>query len=131
MDMGTSLAEINRGLPEACDHISMTERRSDECEYAVNDMKIAEYMENHIGEEYDATVDGLLKNGFFVETDNYVEGFVSLDTINDYYTLSDDGLFYYNRKKKVALTLGDKVRVKCISANKETRHIDFVLVKGE
>ena len=109
----------------------MTERRSDECEYAVNDMKIAEYMENHIGEEYDATVDGLLKNGFFVETDNYVEGFVSLDTINDYYTLSDDGLFYYNRKKKVALTLGDKVRVKCISANKETRHIDFVLVKGE
>lgn len=131
MNMGTSLAEISRGLSEACDHISMTERRSDECEYAVNDMKIAEYMENHIGEEYDATVDGLLKNGFFVETDNYVEGFVSLDTINDYYKLSDDGLFYYNRKKKIALTLGDKVRVKCISANKETRHIDFVLVKEE
>lgn len=127
-DMGVSLEEIRSGLSEACDHISLTERRSDECEYAVNDLKIAEYMESHIGEEYDAVVDGLLKNGFFVETENYVSGFVSLDTINDYYTLSDDGLTYLNRKKRVALRLGDKVRVKCINASKETRHVDFVLV---
>ena len=128
MDMGVSLNEITRGLPEACDHISMTERRSDECEYAVEDMKIAEYMESHIGEEYDAVVDTLLKNGFFVETSNYVEGFVSLDTINDYYTINDDMTYYYDRKKRIALRLGDKVRVKCIAANKETRHIDFILV---
>ena len=130
-NMGVSINEIGRGLIEACDHISMTERRSDECEYAVEDMKIAEYMESHIGEEYDAVVDTLLKNGFFVETSNYVEGFVSLDTINDYYTINDDMTYYYDRKKRIALRLGDKVRVKCIAANKETRHIDFVLVKGE
>ena len=130
-NMGVSINEIGRGLIEACDHISMTERRSDECEYAVEDMKIAEYMEGHIGEEYDAVVDTLLKNGFFVETSNYVEGFVSLDTINDYYTINDDMTYYYDRKKRIALRLGDKVRVKCIAANKETRHIDFVLVKGD
>lgn len=127
-DMGVSLDELTRGLSEAAEHISMTERRSDECEYAVNDMKIAEYMESHIGDEYEAIVDGLLKNGFFVETENYVSGFVSLDTINDYYTLSDDNLYYTNRKKQIALKLGDKVRVRCISANKETRHVDFILV---
>ena len=130
-NMGVSINEIGRGLVEACDHISMTERRSDECEYAVEDMKMAEYMEGHIGEEYDATVDTLLKNGFFVETSNYVEGFVSLDTINDYYTINDEMTYYFDRKKRIALRLGDKVRVKCIAANKETRHIDFILVKGE
>lgn len=128
-NMGVSINEIGRGLVEACDHISMTERRSDECEYAVEDMKLAEYMEGHIGEEYDATVDTLLKNGFFVETSNYVEGFVSLDTINDYYTINDEMTYYFDRKKRIALRLGDKVRVKCIAANKETRHIDFILVK--
>lgn len=127
-DMGVSINEIGRGLVEACDHISMTERRSDECEYAVEDMKMAEYMEGHIGEEYDAIVDTLLKNGFFVETSNYVEGFVSLDTINDYYTINDEMTYYFDRKKRIALRLGDKVRVKCIAANKETRHIDFILV---
>lgn len=130
-NMGVSINEIGRGLMEACDHISMTERRSDECEYAVEDMKMAEYMEGHIGEEYDAVVDTVLKNGFFVETSNYVEGFVSLDTINDYYTINDEMTYYFDRKKRIALRLGDKVRVKCIAANKETRHIDFILVKGE
>ena len=107
----------------------MTERRSDECEYEVNDMKIAEYMEEHIGEEYDAIIDGCLKNGFFVETTKYIEGFVSLDTINDYLILSDDGLFYTGRKGKVKYRLGDKVKVRCISANKETRHVDFTIVE--
>lgn len=130
-DMGISIDALASGLNEAAEHISMTERRSDDCEYAVNDMKIAEYMEGHIGEEYDAVVDGLLKNGFFVETNNYVSGFVSLDSINDYYTLSEDMLYYTNRKRKIVLSLGDKVRVKCIAANKETRHVDFVLVEGE
>lgn len=129
-DMGVTLDELTRGLPEAAEHISMTERRSDECEYAVNDMKIAEYMENHIGEIYDATVDTLMKNGFFIETSNYVDGFVSLDTINDYYTLSEDNMYYTNRKKQIALKIGDKVKVKCIAANKETRHVDFMLIEG-
>ncbi len=130
-DMGVTLEQISSGLSEAADHISMTERRSDECEYAVNDMKIAEYMEGHIGDEYNAVVDGLLKTGFFVETENYVSGFVSLDTINDYYTISDDNLYYTNRKKQIAIKLGDKVRVRCIAASKETRHVDFILVEGE
>ena len=128
-NMGVTLDKITSGLSEACDHISMTERRSDECEYQVNDMKIAEYMENHIGEEYEARVSDLLEKGFFVETTNYIEGFVSLDTINDYYTLSDNKLFYTNRKKQVALTMGDKIKVRCIAANKETRHVDFILIE--
>lgn len=130
-DMGVTLERLESGLTEAAEHISETERRSDDCEYAVNDMKIAEYMEGHIGEVYDAHVDGLLKTGFFVETTNYVSGFVGLETIKDYYVLSDDNLCYTNRKKQVALKLGDKVRVRCVAANKETRHIDFVLVEGD
>lgn len=128
-DMGISLNELVNGLSEMCEHVSMTERRSDECEYQVNDMKIAEYMESHIGEEYIARVSDLLEKGFFVETEDYIEGFVSLDTIKDYYTLSDNKLFYYNRKKQIALTMGDKIKVRCISASKETKHVDFMLVE--
>lgn len=130
MDMEVSLEEIQRALPEICEHISMTERRSDETEYAVNDMKIAEYMSNHINEEYDAIIDGVTNKGFFVETTNYIDGFVSLDTLKGYYTLLDDGITYIDRKGRKAFALGDKVRVKCISANKELRRVDFTLVGG-
>lgn len=128
-DMGISLNELVKGLSEMCEHVSMTERRSDECEYQVNDMKIAEYMESHIGDEYIARVSDLLEKGFFVETEDYIEGFVSLDTIKDYYTLSDNKLFYYNRKRQISLTMGDKIKVRCISASKETKHVDFMMVE--
>lgn len=128
-DMGISLNELVKGLSEMCEHVSMTERRSDECEYQVNDMKIAEYMESHIGDEYIARVSDLLEKGFFVETEDYIEGFVSLDTIKDYYTLSNNKLFYYNRKRQIALTMGDKIKVRCISASKETKHVDFMMVE--
>ncbi len=128
IDIGIKIDTFAKNLREACEHISMTERRSDECEYEVNDLKIAEYMEKHIGEEYEAVVDGLTKNGFFVETSNYVSGFVSLDTMKDYLTLSEDMLYYTNRKKQIALKLGDKVKVRCIFASKENRHVDFMLI---
>ena len=35
---------------------SKKERDAIECEYEVNDMKMAEYMENHIGEEFEGTI---------------------------------------------------------------------------
>lgn len=130
MDMGVSLAQIGSGLEEACEHISMTERRSDDAEYEVNDMKIAEYMEDHIGEEYNARIVTILKNGFFVETDKYIEGMISLDTLKGYYTVSDDMTFYYDRKHKPCFKLGESVKVKCIGASKVRRQVDFTIVEG-
>lgn len=127
-NIGASLTEIGRALPEACAHISTTERRSDDCEYAVNDMKIAEYMENHIGEEYEGVITTLLRKGFFVETDKYIEGFVSLDLLKGFYELSDDSLFYYNRRNQKCFNLGSKVKVRCIAASKEARTVDFTII---
>ena len=130
-DIGVSLDEIASGLNEACEHISMTERRSDECEYEVEDMKIAEYMEKHIGEEYEAIIDTITKNGFFIETNNYVEGFVNFEDIRGYYNSNDDNTCVYDRKGQIIYTLGQKIKVKCIRASKETRHVDFTVVGAE
>ena len=127
-NIGVSLDEIARGLSEACEHISMTERRSDECEYEVEDMKIAEYMEDHIGDVYDAKIDTINKNGFFVVTSNYVEGFVNYEDLKGYFNSSDDFTLVYARKGQVAFTLGQKLKVKCINASKELRHVDFTVV---
>lgn len=135
------ISKVSNELPYITEHISETERIAQECEYAVNDMKIAEYMEGvkdengnviregHIGEEYEATIDGMLKNGFFVETDNAINGFVKLEILDDYLTFRDDIMAYTNKKKQVAYRMGDKVIVKCIGASKENRTVDFTSVK--
>lgn len=120
---------LKQNLLYITERISETEKTADDCEHEVNDMKIAEYMENHIGEEYDAVIDGMLANGFFVETDNLISGLVKLETLEDYYTFREDLMAFVTNNKKIAFRLGDKVRVECIGASKEQRTVDFTLVK--
>lgn len=122
------LNEIKK-LPYITEHISFTERNSDECEYEVNNMLIAKYMSHHIYEEYDAIIVSTLKSGFFVETDNMISGFVNLNTIKKHLYFESQLQSYVDRSNRIILTLGDKVKVKCISANVEERKVDFILLE--
>ena len=120
---------INR-LPYICEHISKTERTADDAEHEVNNMKIAEYMEGHIGDVYEATIDGCLSKGFFVITDNLINGLVSLDTLSKYYIYNEELDAYQNKKGRICYRLGDRVKVKCIGASKEKRQVDFTIYEG-
>ncbi len=121
----------NNRLPFICEHISKTERTAEDCEREVNDMKIAEYMEGHIGEVYEATIDGCLSKGFFVVTDNLISGLVSLDTLPKFYIYNEELNAYLNKKGKICYRAGDKVTVKCIGASKEKRQVDFTIYEGD
>lgn len=121
----------NNRLPFICEHISKTERTAEDCEREVNDMKIAEYMEGHIGEVYKATIDGCLSKGFFVVTDNLISGLVSLDTLSKFYTYNEELNAYLNKKGKICYRAGDTVIVKCIGASKEKRQVDFTIYEGD
>ncbi len=121
----------NNALPFICEHISKTETDAEDCEYEVNDMKIAEYMENHIGDVFDATIDGCLSKGFFVETDNLISGLVSLDALPKFYTYNEELMAYMDKKKRICFRLGDKVKVQCIAASKEKRQVDFTVYEGD
>ncbi len=121
----------NNALPFICEHISKTEIDAEDCEYEVNDMKIAEYMEGHIGEIYEGNIDGCLSKGFFVETDNLISGLVSLETLPKFYTYSEELNAYLDKKKRVCFKIGDRVKVKCIGASKEKRQVDFTIYEGE
>ena len=116
-------------MPEICAHSSLKERNAIECERDVDDMKMAEYMEDHIGEEFEGVVDGIMNFGMFIQLPNLIEGLVKVESIKDDYYFFDEELNMLigkNHKKK--FKLGDKVKVKVIAASKDTSTIDFVLV---
>ena len=93
-------------------------------------MKVAEYMESHIGEEYEGIIDTITNFGFFVELPNLVEGLVHVQTLKgDYFNYVPDLLAMVGKSTKKMYRLGDKVRVKCVGASKETSMVDFELVK--
>lgn len=63
------------------EHSSEKERDSVDCEREVDDMKKAEYMMNHIGEEYEGIISSVTSFGMFVELANLIEGLVKIDSL--------------------------------------------------
>jgi len=71
---------------------SETERRAETAERELMAWKTAQFMEQHLGEEYNALIISVQKFGFFVElTEIFVEGMVPIDRIEE---LTGEHVFY-------------------------------------
>ena len=74
---------------------SETERRAETAERELMAWKTAQFMEQHLGEEYDALIISVQKFGFFVElTEIFVEGIVPITRIEE---LTGEQVFYRER----------------------------------
>lgn len=90
------------------------------------DCYIAEYMSQHLGEEFDGVISSMQDYGFYVELPNTVEGLVRIDTVEGG-PYSFDGHFTYTKGDKPAFSIGDSIKVKCAKADVSSGKIDFVL----
>ncbi len=114
------------------EHSSEMEQSSIECEREVDDMKMAEYMMKHIGEEFTGIISSVTNFGLFVELPNLIEGLVRLDSLkDDYYDFDEATLSVTGKKNKSRYCLGDTLKVKVVSANKDTKAIDFTIVGAD
>ena len=107
-------------------HASEMERNSDECERDVEGMKMAEYMESHIGEEYEAMISGITNFGMFVSLDNMIEGLIPYESFNSDFEYDDK--LEMVRINNQLFKLGQRIRVRVERASKEDSQIDFVYV---
>lgn len=123
---------LENSLVEICEHSSEREVASINAERDVQDMKMAEYMESHIGEIYEGIITSVTNFGFFVELPNLIEGLVPIKTIKgDYYNYVPEKLSLIGSSTKKVYRVGDKVKVKCVAASKITAMIDFELIGEE
>ena len=111
------------------DQTSERERASVNCEREVDDMKMAEYMESHIGEEFDGMISSITNFGMFVELDNLIEGLVPIKDLKGYYHFDEEHMCLIEEKSHKKYTIGESVRVKVVRSSKEDRTIDFEIVK--
>ena len=114
-------------LPDITERSSERERNSEDCERDVDDMKMAEYMENHLNEEFDGMISGVTNFGLFVQLDNLIEGLIPMENLGDNYDYdkNTETLKVGNKLYK----LGDKLKVKVVRADKDSREIDFDIVE--
>lgn len=108
---------------------SITELTAVAAERDCEKFYMAEYMKDHIGEEFDGYISGVTGNGFFVSLENTVEGRVDSFTLPvGVYELSNDVALLETLSGKT-YTIGDKVRVKCVAADVAGGLIDFELTE--
>ena len=105
---------------------SKTEVNAQNAERDVLDMKICEYMEDKVGEHFDATVSSVTSFGMFAELENGAEGLVRLADMNDdYYVFDEKHLCLVGEKTKNVYKIGDKIRIVVKRVSKELKEIDF------
>ncbi|MDO4702261.1 MAG: ribonuclease R [Erysipelotrichaceae bacterium] len=109
---------------------SSCERKSADAEFAVVDLKKCEYMKQHLGQAFKGVISSITKFGMYVELANTIEGLVHVKDLNDdHYSYVESSLMLVGQRTNKTYKLGQQVMVKCVSANLETRTIDFVLVE--
>ena len=118
-------------LPEVADHTSMTERKAEEAEREVDDLKKAQYMAERIGEEYDGIVSSVTSFGIFVQLENTIEGLVHFSNMeDDFYFFDEDNYLIVGERTKKTFRLGDEVRIKVIGADIGKKNIDFAIASA-
>ena len=122
----------NANLDYIAANSSEREQAAVEAEREVDDMKMAEYMENHIGEVYEGIISTVTNFGLFISLPNMIEGLVHTSTLEgDYFNYVTELFALIGNNTKKMYRLGDKVRVKCVAASKENRTIDFIILDGD
>lgn len=121
---------FNNYLIEVAEHSSEMEQASVDAEREVVDMKMAEYMESHIGEEFHGIITTVTEFGFFVELPNLVEGLVHISTLDGYFEYIPEMLSLMSADKGISYMVGMEVDVRVINASKEERIIDFEVLNG-
>jgi ribonuclease R len=119
---------IDKKLEDKCRHSSERERAAMEAERASNKYKQVEFMKQFVGEEFNAVISGVASFGFWAETvDHKCEGLVSVQSLLDYDDFRHVETEYalVGRRSGRSFRMGDKVRVKLVSANLAKRQLDY------
>jgi len=101
-----------------------------EAERASIKYKQVEFMLKKIGQEFEATVSGVSEWGIYVEEiETKAEGMVRLKNMtDDTYVLDQKNYAIVGTSTKKKFTLGDKVKVKLITADLDKKILDFAFV---
>lgn len=116
---------------ELCEHCSDMEQVAQQAERDSIKYKMVEFMEDKIGNEYDAHISGIKSYGIYCEIDeNHCEGMVPMrDLDDDYYDFDERNYCLVGRRHHQKYQLGDPVRIKVARANLEKRQLDFTLAE--
>lgn len=121
--------KILTGVAAQC---SLTERRAEEAERETVKLKKCEFMERHIGEQFEGVISGVTAWGFYVELPNTVEGMVRVSELgDDYYLFNEAAMELYGEMSRKTFKLGQKIKIEVTGTDRLTKTVDFIPAKEQ
>jgi len=116
-------------LAEIAENISLTETESASAERESTNLMIARYMEDKVGEVFEAVIVGIVQFGFFVQIPNSAEGLVHITSLkDDYYSFEPENFLIRGRRTGKVYRLGQKIQVELTRVVVGERQLDFEVV---
>jgi ribonuclease R len=144
----------HRAVEEMASETSEAERRANSAERELMDWKTAQFMEEHLGEEYDGLIISVQKFGCFVELfEVFVEGLLPISALEEFanarctYRERDHAIVALRaseggrgksgarngrggKPKQLEWHHGDKVRVRAERIDPMRKRVEFALLEG-
>jgi len=119
-----------QALKEIGDDTSFTERRAAEAERELVEWKKVKFMQDRVGEEFNALIISTAKFGFFVElAELFVEGLVPIETLpGDRYLYHENGRQIIGERNRRTYSIGDAVKVFLDRADTVERKLQFGII---
>lgn len=125
-----SQSSLEKQLAKNAEHLSITERNSEECERDVEDLYKCKYMKKYIGEKFQGIISSITDFGIFIELENTVEGCFMYKFSDDHFEYIEQKLSCINRDNNKRYKIGQKVLIEVKNVDLEKRNIDFDLMEG-
>ncbi len=112
-------------------HLSFTERKADDAERELRQIKLLELMEQHIGEHMLGVVTAITKFGLFIQLDKWlIEGLVRYpNLLGDYWELDEKGGVVRGRKTGRRIHIGDVAKVQIVRVDLPRRELDISVIE--
>lgn len=116
-------------MPDIAQQSSERERVAVEAERDTEQLKKAEFMQDKVGEEFEAMISSVTSFGMFIELDNTVEGLIRLSALtDDYYHFDEAHMALIGERTSKVFRIGDEVKIRVAKVNMDDHTIDFELV---
>lgn len=125
-------SEEKQRLIEVCKHTTEVEKIADTVDREVTNYKLAQYMEDKIGESFIAMIIYISKHHVVIRTTEYITGTIpTAELLKLGYQLGNEGTTIIDPDSHQKLRIGDLIPVVLEEANTESKKIRFSLSRKE
>jgi ribonuclease R len=124
--------QLEERLPAIAETATQREITAQEAEWGALEVKQIRYLEERVGDHFQATVVSVVTAGLFCELDDVlIDGFVRVSSLtDDYYTHDENRGALVGERTGRSFRLGDRVTVALTAASRHRRQVDLRVVEG-